>query len=66
MISKAQDMNNNIFIVPGVLNNDFNEFLRFYFKIYKKRLNIKKTQKVFWPQLDAHKTDLAHTLHGKN
>ena len=23
-------------------------------------------QKVFWPQLDAHETDLAHTLHGKN
>lgn len=43
MISKAQDMNNNIFIVLGDLNNYFNVFLRFYFK---KKMKIQKISKI--------------------
>ena len=32
MISKAQDMNNNIFILPDAFNVYFNLFLRLYFE----------------------------------
>ena len=32
MISEAQDMENNMFILPGDLNAYFNELLRSYFE----------------------------------
>ena len=48
MISKAQDMENNIFILPGVLNIDFNEFLRLYFE---KKLKTSKIQKMIFDPL---------------
>ena len=48
MISEAQEMVINIFILPGDLNAYFNEFLRSYFK--NKAETIEHIQKIFFPK----------------